>query len=304
MNQEVTLTVREHKRVKGLSEPVVGRITAAKLATSGSSLSARCAVVTELSDTASTWPNAFRIPAEGLAVPPQRVADRIWSLLQCPRRVAYVPALLRLVPWVELTFGGLIDRIGPLLLRRQLRLAARPVKVWPGRAVHRIPEDKRQAVPAGSAGRCAQALPAPACRLTGWPHVLRESRPAAAETRFRRCRPWRATAAAVARRALLPSPGHLLRPERPRTAAPRTSPGAKDDQARTRPPRRPAAGCRVRAAQRLTSRPPCWNGVIVIARLARRPPPARQASWRPPPTGAAPRPWRAMLRIHDGLRFQ
>jgi hypothetical protein len=36
-----------------------------------------------------------------------------------PRRVAYVPSWLRLVPWAELTFGWIIDRIGPLLLKRQ-----------------------------------------------------------------------------------------------------------------------------------------------------------------------------------------
>jgi hypothetical protein len=29
----------------------------------------------------------------------------------------YVPAYLRVVPWVELTFGWIIDRLGPLLLK-------------------------------------------------------------------------------------------------------------------------------------------------------------------------------------------
>jgi hypothetical protein len=36
-----------------------------------------------------------------------------------PRRVIYIPESLRIVPWVELSFGWIIDRIGPLLLRKQ-----------------------------------------------------------------------------------------------------------------------------------------------------------------------------------------
>ncbi len=58
------------------------------------------------------------LPAERFAVRPEGVADCIWSLLRRPRRVAYVPRVLSLVPWLELSFGWLIDRLGPLLLRR------------------------------------------------------------------------------------------------------------------------------------------------------------------------------------------
>jgi len=35
-----------------------------------------------------------------------------------PRRVIYVPDWLRVVPWAELTFGWVIDRVGPLLLKK------------------------------------------------------------------------------------------------------------------------------------------------------------------------------------------
>jgi len=36
----------------------------------------------------------------------------------------YVPRILWFVPWVELCFGWLMDRIGPLLLRRQSKPVA------------------------------------------------------------------------------------------------------------------------------------------------------------------------------------
>jgi short-subunit dehydrogenase len=58
-----------------------------------------------------------RIPVERLAITPEQVADRVWSLVRRPRRLAYVPGALVFVPWVELAFGWLIDRLGPLALR-------------------------------------------------------------------------------------------------------------------------------------------------------------------------------------------
>ncbi len=58
------------------------------------------------------------VPAERFAVSAERVAAVTARLLPHPRRVANVPAILAVVPWVELCFGWLIDRLGPLLLRR------------------------------------------------------------------------------------------------------------------------------------------------------------------------------------------
>jgi short-subunit dehydrogenase len=58
-----------------------------------------------------------RIPAERLAVSPERVAEGVWSVVRRPRRLAYVPAVLAVVPWIELAFGWLIDRLGPVALR-------------------------------------------------------------------------------------------------------------------------------------------------------------------------------------------
>jgi short-subunit dehydrogenase len=81
------------------------------------------AVATEFFERASSQPAALRMPARRFGVSPERVANRIWGLLRKPARAVYVPRILWFVPWVELCFGWLMDRIGPLLLRRQSRPA-------------------------------------------------------------------------------------------------------------------------------------------------------------------------------------
>ena len=57
------------------------------------------------------------VPSERLGISAQRVADRIWRLLRKPRRVVYVPWYLGIVPWIEASFGWLMDLLGPRLLR-------------------------------------------------------------------------------------------------------------------------------------------------------------------------------------------
>ncbi len=76
-------------------------------------------VQTEFNDRAAGRANGRRIPGERFAVSPERVAARVIGVLHHPRRVAYVPDWLRVVPWLEPLFGWIIDRIGPALLRRQ-----------------------------------------------------------------------------------------------------------------------------------------------------------------------------------------
>lgn len=76
-------------------------------------------VTTEFFDVAARKSSGRRVPAERLAVKVSAIVDCIWSLLNRPRRVAYVPSLLSLVPWVEPSLGWLIDRLGPLLLKRR-----------------------------------------------------------------------------------------------------------------------------------------------------------------------------------------
>ncbi|HCE16954.1 MAG TPA: SDR family NAD(P)-dependent oxidoreductase [Anaerolinea thermolimosa] len=76
-------------------------------------------VSSEFFEQALRHPNGRAVPAERFAVPPQRVAECLWSVMNHPRRVAYVPPILALSPWLERLFGGVIDLLGPLLLRRE-----------------------------------------------------------------------------------------------------------------------------------------------------------------------------------------
>jgi short-subunit dehydrogenase len=76
-------------------------------------------VRTEFGQAALQHENGLHVPTERIGLTPEKVADRIWRLIRHPRRVIYLPRWLCLVPWVELTFGWLIDRLGPLLLWHQ-----------------------------------------------------------------------------------------------------------------------------------------------------------------------------------------
>lgn len=76
-------------------------------------------VETEFFDAAARRAAGRRVPGERFAVSPERVAKRVIALLRRPRRVAYVPDWLRIVPWIEPAFGWLMDRLGPALLRRE-----------------------------------------------------------------------------------------------------------------------------------------------------------------------------------------
>jgi short-subunit dehydrogenase len=74
-------------------------------------------VRTEFGEAAVALENGGHVPTEKIGVSADRVAWRIWKLLLHPRRVIYVPTWLGIVPWLELSFGWIIDRIGPLLLK-------------------------------------------------------------------------------------------------------------------------------------------------------------------------------------------
>jgi short-subunit dehydrogenase len=77
------------------------------------------AVRTEFGETALGKENGGHVPTENVGVTSDAVAWEIWKLLLRPRRVIYIPRWLRIVPWAELSFGWVIDRVGPLLLRRK-----------------------------------------------------------------------------------------------------------------------------------------------------------------------------------------
>jgi hypothetical protein len=49
----------------------------------------------------------------------ERIASGVLGLLRKPRRVIYIPRILTLASIVETYFGWLIDRLGPLLLRKE-----------------------------------------------------------------------------------------------------------------------------------------------------------------------------------------
>jgi short-subunit dehydrogenase len=77
-------------------------------------------VRTEFGEAALAKPNGGHVPTEHAGVTPERVAADVWKLLLRPRRVVYIPGWLRVVPWLEMSFGYLIDRVGPLLLKAQM----------------------------------------------------------------------------------------------------------------------------------------------------------------------------------------
>jgi short-subunit dehydrogenase len=76
-------------------------------------------VFTEFDDTVASLNGGMHLPTERMGVSAETVAERIWRLLEHPRRVIYVPTWLGITPFVESTFGWLIDRLGPLLLKAQ-----------------------------------------------------------------------------------------------------------------------------------------------------------------------------------------
>ncbi len=78
-------------------------------------------VFTEFDDTVASLNGGLHLPTERIGVSAETVANRIWRLLEHPRRVIYVPAWLGITPYVEGAFGWLIDLVGPLLLKAQSR---------------------------------------------------------------------------------------------------------------------------------------------------------------------------------------
>jgi short-subunit dehydrogenase len=75
------------------------------------------AVSTPFFKEAADRPGGQKIPFQRFAIEPKKIAQRVVSLIRHPRRVIYVPRWLRIVPWLELSFGWLMDQVGPVILR-------------------------------------------------------------------------------------------------------------------------------------------------------------------------------------------
>lgn len=75
-------------------------------------------VLTEFCQSAASLPGGLHLPTEHVGITSKLVADRVWGLILRPHRVIYVPRHLFITPWLETYFGWLIDRLGPLLLKK------------------------------------------------------------------------------------------------------------------------------------------------------------------------------------------
>ena len=68
---------------------------------------------------AKTLENGRKVPAERFSIPVERAVQGVLRLLKTRKRYLYVPKILGITRLVELFFGGVIDLLGPLLLRRR-----------------------------------------------------------------------------------------------------------------------------------------------------------------------------------------
>ena len=78
-------------------------------------------VATAFFEKTSAQPAALPLPGKRFAVAPEAVARRIMRVIRRPTRVAYVPRLLSIAPWLEPSLGWLIDLLGPVLLKWQTK---------------------------------------------------------------------------------------------------------------------------------------------------------------------------------------
>jgi short-subunit dehydrogenase len=75
-------------------------------------------VKTNFFDNAAAYENGGRIPAENIAISPDKIAEKVLSLINHPRRFIYVPFYTIVTPLLETFFSWLLDIIGPILLRK------------------------------------------------------------------------------------------------------------------------------------------------------------------------------------------
>jgi dihydroflavonol-4-reductase len=76
------------------------------------------AVATEFYRTVTRLSAGRSIPVERFAVSPEAVAEAIARIIRRPRKALYVPRGLRVVPWIELSMGWIVDRVARFFLKR------------------------------------------------------------------------------------------------------------------------------------------------------------------------------------------
>ncbi len=75
-------------------------------------------IKTEFYEKSRDLKNGGSIPVGRFAFSTELVDAALWQLINHPKRVVYVPRWMVVSRYVENIFGGLLDRIGPLLLKK------------------------------------------------------------------------------------------------------------------------------------------------------------------------------------------
>ncbi len=64
--------------------------------------------------------NGRQIPGEGMAISVSEAASQIIKVMNRPKKVVYIPGYFFFMPWIDRLFSPIIDRLGPILLKKQL----------------------------------------------------------------------------------------------------------------------------------------------------------------------------------------
>ncbi len=62
--------------------------------------------------------NGRQIPGEGMAISVDKAAEQIISVIIKPRKAIYIPGYFFFMPWIDRLFGSIIDRLGPVHLKK------------------------------------------------------------------------------------------------------------------------------------------------------------------------------------------
>ncbi len=77
------------------------------------------AVKTEFFERARNLPNGGSVPAESLSIPVEKASQGVLRLLKNHQRYMYLPGILSMTKFIDLLLGGIIDQLGPILLKKE-----------------------------------------------------------------------------------------------------------------------------------------------------------------------------------------